>query len=205
MSGQYADYSRGDLYTNVVSGADVKIYNYDGSALSAVAAGDDVPDLGVLTNAIDLAGLTVSINGVLGGTASATLSTLKLGMPIVFTSPAATYYVITTGTAPTVSATKGGATLTLSSARSASTGNVAVNPPVGDLLLRSLGKTIRTPAQSPLISSGNTNQVILRKCIIVKPATNAAASGTDAAPGEGDGPNSEPVYINLLDGSFASA
>jgi hypothetical protein len=66
------------------------------------------------------------------------------------------------------------------------------NTAVGSVLLRDMGKTIRTPAQGP--TSGN--QLILRKVVVVTPASNSANN-------EGDAVASLPVYINLRDGRWA--
>jgi hypothetical protein len=65
-------------------------------------------------------------------------------------------------------------------------------------ILRSMGKTVRTPAQG---SAPGTNQVVLLKVVVVSAAANSAASGTSATPGEGD--SAAPVYVNLLDGFVA--
>jgi hypothetical protein len=66
------------------------------------------------------------------------------------------------------------------------------NTAIGSVLLRDMGKTIRTPAQGP--TSGN--QLILRKVVVVTPASNSANN-------EGDAVASLPVYINLRDGRWA--
>jgi len=72
----------------------------------------------------------------------------------------------------------------------------------GSVLLRDMGRTVRTPAQSPLAPSAS-NQLILRKVVVVSSAPNSAASGTSTNPGEGDAVSSVPFYINLLQGVWA--
>lgn len=72
----------------------------------------------------------------------------------------------------------------------------------GSVLLRDMGRTVRTPAQSPLAPT-LTNQVILRKVVVVTSAPNSAASGTSSNPGEGDAVSSPPFYINLMQGVWA--
>lgn len=70
---------------------------------------------------------------------------------------------------------------------------------VGSVLLRDMGKSIRTPAQGPTTG----NQLILRKVAVVSSVANSAASGTSKGPGEGDAVASIPVFINLLTGRWA--
>lgn len=72
----------------------------------------------------------------------------------------------------------------------------------GSVLLRDMGRSVRTPAQSPLAPNA-VNQLILRKVVVVSSAPNSAASGTSLNPSEGDSVLSPPFYINLLQGVWA--
>jgi hypothetical protein len=75
-----------------------------------------------------------------------------------------------------------------------------LNTAVGSVLLRDMGKTIRTPAQGPTTG----NQLVLRKVVVVdNTVDNSQASGTSTNPGEGDAVNSLPAYVNLRTGKWA--
>jgi hypothetical protein len=77
---------------------------------------------------------------------------------------------------------------------SSSVPNVSGVTAAGAVLLRDMGKTVRSPAQA--VDSSVTNQVMLRKVVVVSSVANSAV-------GEGDATATQPFYINLLSGKWA--
>ena len=197
-----ANIKRNETYVNIVNGGSLNLYTVVGGALTtynaASATNYILNDIGVVTGAYTYTDAAFNnVTGRLTSTLNPTLAGLKPGVAVSYN--ATTYYVLTnTGTYCTLSATLNGPSLVLGAPVTASTLTVAANPVVGGLKVRSTGKTILTPAQSYNITSGGlTNQAILKKVVVDTNVSNATM-------GDGDAPNSGAIYINLLDGGFAS-
>jgi hypothetical protein len=224
-----SEVKRDELYTNVENGNTLNIYSLDDGVLTTHNANNtnySFGDIGFINADSTTTGVSITVGGISSGNfgtgvGKTPLTAFKVGMPLTVTWDNTTLantgttgiqlaYVLTNnGSAITLSKTRGGAVWNSTGAgepnlsSGAATLTVVASPIVGEIQLRSLGKTIRTPAQNYLITSGGlTNQAIFKKMVVVKPATNSSASGTSSNPGEGDGTNSAPIYINLLESSF---